>query len=189
VRLGLLGGTFDPPHYGHLVAAQEVAWKLELDRVLFLPARQNPLKQGEAVTDAELRCELVRAAIGSDQRFELSRLDLDRPPPSYTVDLLRQLHGHDRQLFFVIGADILPELPRWHALDEIIGLATLVVVTRPGAPPHATSLERRLHLVRIPGVDVSSTELRRRVRAGEPIAYLTPPAVERVIRERHLYRD
>jgi len=182
-RLGLLGGTFDPPHYGHLVAAQEAAWKLDLERVLFLPARQNPLKQGEVMTDAETRCEMVSAAIQDDSRFELSRLDLDRPPPSYTVDLLRSLQQSDRELFFIVGADILPELPRWHAVDEIQHLATLVVVTRPGSPrPHG-----RVSVLEIPGVDVSSTELRRRVREGEPISYLTPPEVERIIKARRLY--
>jgi len=184
--LGLLGGTFDPPHYGHLAAAQEAHWQLELERVLFLPARQNPLKQGEIMTDAEVRCEMVRAAIGDDSRFELSRLDLDRPPPSYTVDLLRSLSRADRALFFIIGADILPELPRWHAVDEIMQLATLVVVTRPGASvPHPPPDQVRE--LRIPGVDISSTDLRERVRRGKPITYLTPPGVERLIVKQHLY--
>jgi nicotinate-nucleotide adenylyltransferase len=184
-RLGLLGGTFDPPHYGHLVAAQEAHWQLGLERVLFLPARQNPLKRGEIMSDAEMRCEMVRAAIGDDSRFELSRLDLDRPPPSYTVDLLRSLRRADQALFFIVGADILPELPRWHAVDEIMQLATLVVVSRPGAvvrkPPD------QVRELRIPGVDVSSTDLRERVRQGQPITYLTPPGVERLIAEHHLY--
>src|SRR5207302_4924475 len=112
-RLGLLGGTFDPPHYGHLVSAQEAAWQLRLDRVLFLPARQNPLKRGDSSAPAEARCEMVRLAIADNPLFELSRLDLDRPSPSYTADLLRALVAADRELFFLVGADILPELPRW----------------------------------------------------------------------------
>ena len=125
------------------------------------------------MTDAEVRCEMVRAAISDDSRFELSRLDLDRPPPSYTVDLLRSLRRADQALFFIVGADILPELPRWHAVDEIMQLATLVVVTRPGAavrqPPGG------VRELRTPGVDISSTDLRERVRQGKPITYLTPP--------------
>ncbi len=195
-RLGLLGGTFDPPHYGHLVAAQEVAWRLELDQVLFLPARQNPLKQGEPGSPAEDRCEMVRLAIEANSRFELSRLDLDRPPPSYTADLLKVLQAPDRELCFVIGADILPELPRWRDPGEILRLARLVVVTRPGAPtPDMARLERlspgsttRAALVEIPGLSIASRELRERVRRGVPIRYLTPPAVERYIAERGLYR-
>jgi nicotinate-nucleotide adenylyltransferase len=184
-RLGLLGGTFDPPHYGHLIAAQEAAWRFELERVLFLPARQNPLKQGEVMTDAEVRCEMVEAAIGANPRFELSRLELDRPPPSYTVDLLRSLQKPSQALFFIAGADILAELPRWYAVDEILKLATLVVVSRPGASLDSPRPEIRT--LEIPGVDVSSTLLRERVRRGQPITYLTPPTVERLIRERRLY--
>ena len=194
-RLGLLGGTFDPPHYGHLIATQEVAWRLHLDRVLFLPARQNPLKRGETSSAAEDRCEMVALAIGDDPRFELSRLDLDRPPPSYSADLLRALASPERELFFIVGADIVPELPKWREPEEILRLARLVVVNRPGAPE--PDLERlmqsfpaasgRVDCVRIPGVDLSSTEIRQRVRAGAPIRYLTPPAVERYIESRQLY--
>jgi nicotinate-nucleotide adenylyltransferase len=195
IRLGLLGGTFDPPHYGHLIAAQEVAWRLELDRVLFLPARQNPLKRGETSSAAEDRCEMVSLAIGDAPSFELSRLDLERPPPSYSADLLRALASPDRELFFVVGADIVAELPRWREPEEILRLARLVVVNRPGAadPDLDSFLESfpaasgRVDCVRIPGVDVSSTEIRQRVRTGAPIRYLTPPAVERYIVEQGLY--
>jgi nicotinate-nucleotide adenylyltransferase len=194
IRLGLLGGTFDPPHYGHLVAAQEAWSQLDLARVLFLPARQNPLKRDEPAT-AVARCEMVRRAIEDDPRFELSRLDLDRPGPSYTVDVLRELATPDRQLFFLIGGDILPELPRWQAPLEILELATLVVVNRPGAPPpNLEQLERRLPgaaarvvVLRIPGVAVSSSDLRARVKLGQPIRYLTPPKVDAYIQQHGLY--
>lgn len=191
-RLGLLGGTFDPPHYGHLVAAQEVAWRLELDRVLFLPAHQNPLKAGESSSSAEDRCEMVRLAIADNATLELSRLDVDRPPPSYTVDLLRLLHTPHCELFFIGGADILPELPRWRAPDEILRLARLVVVNRPGAPPpDIAALEpgarERVEIVRVPGVAIAARELRRRVRSGQPIRYLVPPAVEQYILDHGLY--
>jgi nicotinate-nucleotide adenylyltransferase len=196
IRLGLLGGTFDPPHYGHLLAAQEVAWRLNIDRVLFLPARQNPLKRGEASSSAADRCEMVALAVADNPSFELSRLDLDRPPPSYTADLLRALQSPEHELFFLVGADILPELPKWREPQQIVQLARLVVVNRPGAPP--PDLERietvlpgvreRVERVQIPGVDVSSREIRKRVAAGRPIRYLTPPAVERYIIDRRLYR-
>jgi nicotinate-nucleotide adenylyltransferase len=194
-RLGLLGGTFDPPHYGHLIAAQEVAWRLQLQRVLFLPARQNPLKRGAPSTEAEDRCEMVARAIADNPLFELSRLDLDRPPPSYTVDLLCNLQAADRQLFFLVGADILPELPKWRAPEEVLRLARLVVVNRPGWPvPSLKALEaampgtsERVDIVRIPGVDISASDLRARIEADRPIRYLTPPSVEDYIREHRLY--
>ncbi len=197
IRLGLLGGTFDPPHYGHLLAAQEVAWRLQIDRVLFLPARQNPLKRGEPSSSAEDRCDMVALAVADNPIFELSRLDLDRPPPSYTADLLRALESPEYELFFLVGADILPELPKWREPRQIVQLARLVVVNRPGAPrPDLDRLERllpgvgeRSEHVQIPGVDVSSSDIRRRVAAGRPIRYLTPPAVERYIMDRGLYRS
>jgi nicotinate-nucleotide adenylyltransferase len=195
-RLGLLGGTFDPPHYGHLVTAQEVTWRLKLDRVLFLPARQNPLKRGEPSSDVEDRCEMVRLAIADNPDFELSRLDMDRPPPSYTADLLRALHAAERELFFVIGADILPELARWREPYLILRMARLTVVTRPGSPPPdlaalsalLPAARERVDIVDIPGVAIASRDLRHRVRNGLPIRYLTPPAVERYIADRGLYR-
>jgi nicotinate-nucleotide adenylyltransferase len=195
-RLGLLGGTFDPPHYGHLLAAQEAAWQLDLARVLFLPARQNPLKRGESNTAAEDRCHMVELAIADNPRFELSRLDMDRPGPSYTVDLLRELTRPGCELFFIVGGDILPELPRWYAPSEILELATLVIANRPGSPPpdayqlaaQLPGTRPRLEAIDMPAVDISSSDLRARVHAGQPIRYLTPPAVERYILERGLYR-
>jgi nicotinate-nucleotide adenylyltransferase len=188
VRLGLLGGTFDPPHLGHLVAAQEAAAQLDLARVLFLPARQNPLKQDEQVSPAHDRCRMVELAIADNPRFELSRLDLDRPPPSYTVDLLRTLAvmHPGAELFFLIGADILPELPRWHRLDEVTRLATLAAINRPGAPI-LQEVPAGVRLLSVPGVAISSTELRARVQAGLPIRYLTPDPVVEYIYERRLY--
>jgi nicotinate-nucleotide adenylyltransferase len=196
IRLGLLGGTFDPPHFGHLLMANEAAWQLRLERVLFLPAQQNPLKRGEPSSPAEARCEMVELAIADNPSFELSRLDVDRPPPSYTVDLLGALAAPDRELFFLAGGDILPELPHWHAPVEILRLARLVIATRPGAPaPNVAHLEHelpgigaRVDVIRTPGLEISSTQLRDRVRAGKPIRYLTPASVEQYIVENRLYR-
>ena len=191
MRLGLLGGTFDPPHFGHLVAAQEAALELDLQKVIFLPAAQNPLKQGELVSPAEDRCRMVELAIAGNSHFGLSRADLDRPPPSYTADLLRTLQAEEpgRELFFLVGADIVPELPRWQRLDEILRLATLVAVNRPGWPePDLSNVDPRVRLLRVPGVAVSSTDLRARVRTARPIRYLTPDAVAEYIQQRRLYR-
>jgi len=195
IRLGLLGGTFDPPHFGHLSAAQEVAWRMDLERVLFLPARQNPLKRDEPASSADDRCEMVRLAIADNPKFEMSRLDMDRPPPSYTADLLRALDTPGTDLYFIVGGDILPELHRWREPEAILHMAQLCVVTRPGAPePDLAALEARypaararLQVVDVPGVAVASRELRQRVRDGVPIRYLTPLDVERYIREHGLY--
>ena len=139
---------------------------------------------------------MVERAIDGNPVFELSRLDLDRPAPSYTVDLLEVLASPDRELYFVVGADILPELPRWRDPERIVQLARLAVVTRPGAPAADLGQVERLSaggssratLVEIPGLAIASRELRHRVRAGEPIRYLTPLAVERYIAARGLYR-
>jgi len=195
-RLGLLGGTFDPPHYGHLLLANEAAWQLSLDSVLFVPARQNPLKRDEPVSSAEARCEMVHCAIADNPLFELSLLELERPAPSFSVDLLRMLAAPDRELFFLAGGDILPELPHWHAPGEILRLARLVIATRPGAPSANTShlehvlpgISSRVEFLRTPGLEISSTDLRARVKAGKPTRYLTPTAVERYIFEHRLYR-
>jgi nicotinate-nucleotide adenylyltransferase len=199
-RLGLLGGTFDPPHYGHLVGAQEAAWRLGLDQVLFLPARQNPLKQGEFSSPAEDRVRMVELTIQGDERFVLSRADLDRPPPSYTVDLLRLLrasYGPDTEFYFLGGADLLPELHAWYQPDVFLQLATLVVVSRPGWPEADVdafaedfpAARGRVIALRTPGLDISATDLRQRVARGEPIRYLMPPAVEAYIHQHGLYRE
>jgi nicotinate-nucleotide adenylyltransferase len=197
IRLGLLGGTFDPPHYGHLLIAQEIGWRLDLDTVLFLPARQNPLKRDEVRSAAEDRCQMVALAIADNPLFELSRLDLDRPPPSYSADLLRALVGADRELFFLVGADILPELPRWREPDQILSLARLAVANRPGsAQPDIEKLvasfpvaRGRVDCVNVPGIEVSSSDIRLRVAAGHSIRYLTPGPVEQYIADKRLYRS
>lgn len=175
------------------MAAQEVAWRLQLDHVLFLPARQNPLKEDRS-SEAEDRFEMVRLAINGNPRFAASRVDMERPGPSYTADLLRGLEAPDQELYFVVGADILPELERWREPREILRLARLAVVNRPGAPPPEVALQllrpgarERVDLVEIPGVAIASRELRQRVSEGRPISYLTPPAVEQYIAEHRLY--
>ena len=198
-RIGLFGGTFDPPHYGHLIAAQEVHWRLGLDRVLFLPARQNPLKQGQEISPAEDRLRMVELAVADDDRFEASRLDMDRPPPSYTVHLLRlvrEQYGPDAALYFIAGADILHELERWFQPDEILRLARLVAITRPGwhsarhvggASDGLDGGAERILRMETPSIDISATDNRARVREGAPIRYLLPRAVEAYVRERGLY--
>jgi nicotinate-nucleotide adenylyltransferase len=180
MRLGVMGGTFDPVHVGHVAAARAAATRIALDRVLFVPAGQPPHKAGHATP--EQRYEMTRLAIAGEPGFAASRIELDRPGPSYTVDTLRALRGPE--LFFICGADAIRDLPTWHEWEELPKLATFVAVTRPGvAPPEvpcATYIE-------IPGVDVSSSAIRERVAAGLPIDGMVAPAVARYIHEHRLY--
>jgi nicotinate-nucleotide adenylyltransferase len=186
VRLGIFGGTFDPPHMGHLVVAQEVHFRLRLDRVLWVPAGIPPHKRDQPITPGTVRLELVRAAIAGDDRFEASDLEVRRGGVSYTVDTLRELRQArpEDELFLIVGADQLTELDSWREPDEIRRLATLVGFGREGEDPDEVA---GVKVVSVPRMDVSSTEVRRRVGAGEPVRYLVPDAVEAVVREGGLY--
>ncbi len=188
MRLGVYGGAFDPPHLGHLVAASDACDALGLHRLLWIPSAVHPLKAVR--TAADVRLEMVRAAVADDPRFAADDLELRRTGPSYTVDTLRELRAREpgAQLFFLTGADNLADLPRWREPDEVARLATLAVVSRAGdalpadAPYPAVS-------VAVTRVDVSSTEIRRRVAAGLSIRYLVPEAVRAVVDRERLYRD
>lgn len=181
MRLGIFGGTFDPPHVGHVAAAHGAVAAMALGRVLFVPAGSPPQKHGHA--SAEDRFRMTVRAAEDEPTFAVSRIELDRPGPSYTVDTLRALSGAD-DLFFICGADAIRDLPTWHEWEELPKLAHFVGVTRPGTTwppvPYAT-------YVPMDGVDVSSTEIRERVAAGQPIAGLVAPKVEAYIREHALY--
>ena len=188
MRLGILGGTFDPPHLGHLIAAQELHTQLGLDRLLLMVAAVPPHKLDREVSPGAVRLEMVRAAIAGDGRFEVSPLELERSGPSYTVDTLRTLRdGYPgAALHLAMGADQAAELETWREPDEISRLATLVAFAREGqAVPES---RWPLRVVQVPTVEVSSTEVRRRVRAGAPIRYLVPDAVAAVIEGEGLYR-
>lgn len=189
MRLGVYGGSFDPPHLGHLVAASDACEALGLDRVLWIPAAEHPLKPALAAP-AALRLEMVRAAVADDPRFEASDLELARPGPSYTVDTLRALSERHpgAALFLLAGADLLGELPRWRDTGEVLRLATLAVLTRAGdaLPPEPPF---RAVGVEVTRVDVSATLVRRRAAAGRTIRYLVPEGVRRVVERERLYRD
>lgn len=197
-----MGGTFDPIHYGHLVIAEEVRARLNLTEVLFIPTGDPPHKPGLSVTAAEQRASMVQLAIASNPHFVLSRIEIDRPGPSYTVDTLRQLRGQwGRQmgLYFVIGWDSLEELHHWYdpqgLLEELTGL---VAVRRPGHVEEAEYrkvIEQRLpgitqllHVVDAPQLDISATDLRKRIAEGRPIKYQTSEAVEDYILTHKLYQ-
>jgi nicotinate-nucleotide adenylyltransferase len=196
VRVGLLGGTFNPPHIGHLVCAQEALAQLELDRVLLVPVHEPPHKGIEVDPGVEHRVELCRRAVVGEERLEVSTLEADDPGPSYTVDTLRRLHesspGDD--LTFIVGGDMALSLPTWREPEAILELAELGVAEREGVR-RADIAERlsglgadRVRFFDMPRLDISSSLIRRLVAAGRPIRYLVPDAVAEYIGETGLYR-
>ncbi|HEU5103976.1 MAG TPA: nicotinate-nucleotide adenylyltransferase [Roseiflexaceae bacterium] len=195
-RVGILGGTFDPIHYGHLAIAEEARLALGLDRVLFIPAARQPLKHGAHVGTPEQRFEMARLACASNSSFEVSRIELDRPGPSFTLTTLEELQDKELgELHFILGADALADLPRWRGAARILELARIIAVGRPGSVPDLALLDQvlpalraRLTLLAGPVLDISSSALRRRVSAGLPIRYQTPDCVVAYIGQHELYR-
>jgi nicotinate-nucleotide adenylyltransferase len=185
-----MGGTFDPIHIGHLVCASEVAYALALDEVVFVPAGLPWQKEGKAISPAEDRYEMARLATKDDPRFSVSRMEIDRPGRTFTVDTLRELKDDETELFFVTGADALAQVLTWRDPAALFELATFVGATRPGyAVDTAAFPPGAVMLVDTPALDVSATECRSRVARGAPITYLVPPDVETYISARGLYRD
>jgi nicotinate-nucleotide adenylyltransferase len=196
MKLGLLGGTFDPPHYGHLRMAQAALNQLQLDQVLFAPAGVQPLRQTERHTPPEQRARMVELAIASQPRFGLSRLDLDRPGPHYTVELLALAHRQypNAALWFIMGEDSLSDLPRWRESARLMTLARLAVLRRPGYEPDWPTLEAALpdlhaHLdwLEHTEIDISASVIRQRVKDGLSIEHLVPEAVAEYIAKHQLY--
>ena len=197
VNIGVLGGTFDPIHMGHLIAAEEVRVKVGLAEVLFVPAGQPWLKADRAISAAEHRVEMVRLAITGKPHFKLSRVEVERSGPTYTVDTIRELRvqfGSEAELFFILGLDLLDELPRWKDPTRLIGLCRLVAVTRPGydavglQPQSIPGISKHLLQVEMSPVGISSSDIRARVANGSSIKNLVPELVENYIYEHGLYR-
>jgi nicotinate-nucleotide adenylyltransferase len=195
-QIGLLGGTFNPPHIAHLVCAQEALLQLELDRVLFVPVRVAPHKRVEAEPGVEHRVAMCEAAVAGDDRFGVSRADADREGPSYTVDLLRAL-GDDDELTFIVGGDMAHSLPAWRDPEGILALARLGVAEREGVR-RADISERlaglagaaeRVRFFDMPRLDITSSLIRRRAVAGRSVRYLVPDAVAAYIEREGLYRQ
>ncbi len=196
MRVGILGGTFNPPHLGHLVCAQEAYLQLGLDRVMLIPARIPPHKPVEDEPGPEHRLELCRLAVEGDERFSVSDLETSRPGPSFTVDTLQKLHAiePDSELFLIVGGDIAAGLSLWKEPERVLELARPAVAKRRGTPRARVDQAlaglrggERAEFFRMPRIGISSTLLRDRVRAGEPIRYLVPDAVERYIAAQGLY--
>lgn len=201
-RYGILGGTFDPPHVGHLVLAQEVFVRLRLDRVWFVPAGAPPHKSGRVISAAEHRRAMVELAIAGDPRFALSTVELDRNGPSYTSDTLMALRGEwgeQAWMAFAFGWDMLLYLPQWHEPERVVSaLDCLAAFHRPGTSTQAGELDaletrlpglrEKLEVLPSPQLEISASSLRERVASGLPIRYLVPDAVDRYIEDHGLYR-
>jgi nicotinate-nucleotide adenylyltransferase len=197
LRIGVFGGAFNPPHLGHLVCAQEVLLQLELERVLFVPVGEAPHREIDNDPGPEARLEMVELATAGDERFAVSRVEVDREGPSYTSDTLELLQGESPgdELFLILGGDQAAALPSWHEPEKVLERATVAAVERVGWSRSAVGIklsrlrgsDRVRHLDMLM-IQISSTGVRRRVREGRPIRYLVPPAVEEYIGSHELYR-
>ena len=191
-RIGVMGGTFDPIHHGHLVAASEVAQSFDLDEVVFVPTGQPWQKSDREVSPAEHRYLMTVIATASNPQFSVSRVDVDRDGPTYTIDTLRDLKTArpDAELFFITGADAVAEIMQWKDANKMWELAHFVAVTRPGySSPDGVKLpEGKVDTLEIPALAISSTDVRRRAEHGEPVWYLVPDGVVQYIGKHGLYR-
>lgn len=184
-KIGILGGTFDPIHHGHLLLARDAVEQLGLDTLLFIPAARSPHKVGQQPAGGDLRAEMIRAAIEGEPRFCLDELELNRPAPSYTIDTIEALKQRepDAQFFFLVGEDNVAQLPTWRRFAELSRLVQFAVLERSGL-----RIEHPYPAV-CRHVDISATDIRNRVARGQSIRYLVPAAVENLIREHQLYRE
>lgn len=185
---GVLGGSFDPVHHGHLIAADRATEALGLDTVLFVPCARQPLKPQDPVASTDRRLTMLRLAIGGYSRFALETCELERPAPSYTIDTLRLLRERwpQERLVLILGADAAAELPRWRAADEVARIAEIAVLTRPGAPEVTSAFVK--HLVATPAIEISASDIRARRLTGKSIRYLTPESVVQYIERNGIYQ-
>ncbi len=198
MRLGIYGGTFDPIHYGHLLLAERCREELQLDEVWFIPAGTPPHKQGRVTTPARARADMVEFAVSGFPEFKVSRMEMERGGPSYTVQTLELLRTADpsRELFLLMGADSIAELATWKDPARILELSQVVAVNRAGEVPNLLSVhalleqtDRSVQIVDMPAMGVSASEIRTRVAHGQSIRFLTPRPVEMYIRQHKLYAE
>lgn len=186
-KIGILGGTFDPPHLGHLVIAEEVRSSLDLEEIWFMPSNEPPHK-AKATTNAKTRIKMIELAIRNNSSFKLKTIELKRKGKSYTIDTMKLLikkHPHI-QFYFIIGADMVEYLPHWHKIDELVNIVTFVGVKRPGY--HLQSVYPII-TVNIPMFDISSTMIRERLQKNQPVQYFIPEAVYNFIKEKRIYEN
>lgn len=191
MRIGLLGGTFDPIHLGHLIAAEQVRDELNLQQVWFLPAPVPPHKHDQPVIDPTHRLRMVERAVAEHPHFRVSRVEFERAGSSYTVDTMAVLRERylEHDFYFIIGADMVEDLPNWHKIEQLTEYTQFVGLDRPGyeRPELADYIARRVHYVTMPLIDIASTDIRERVKAGRSIRYLVPDSVQQYIEEHRLY--
>jgi len=185
-QIGILGGTFDPPHYGHLLIANEVLSTLQLDEIWLMPNREPPHKHKSDLVSNEDRVQMLKAAIQDNPDFKIQTIELDREGPSYTFDTMKMINARypDDRFFFIIGADMIEYLPKWHKIDELVELVQFVGVDRP-FHSHVTTFP--ILYVDVPAMEVSSSMIRERLENGKSVRYLLPEPVIEYIKERHLY--
>jgi nicotinate-nucleotide adenylyltransferase len=192
MRLGIMGGTFNPVHYGHLIAGQEVKEKMNLDKIIFIPSAHPPHKDEKELDGARDRLAMLKLALGQDPYFSLSTLEIDRGGKSYSFATLRALHkiyGPQTEFFFILGTDAMRDIFSWKNVSEFLRLCRLIVINRPGFSRRF--LKKKMppfHFVRVTPVAISSRNIRKRVREGKPIIYLVPGKVEAYIKRHNLYR-
>jgi len=200
MQVGILGGTFDPIHLGHLIVAEEARARLELDRVIFVPAGQPWLKAGQPLTPGQHRLRMVELAVASNPYFQVARNEVERSGLTYTIDTIAELQqelGADANLHFIMGMDALEQFHRWREPERLLELCQLVVVNRPGhqavdvgnVMPRYPQASGRVTLLSVPRIEISSTEIRRRAAQGISFRYQVPEAVEQYILERRLYQQ
>lgn len=199
-RLGIMGGTFDPIHYGHLVAAEMACNEFALERVIFIPTGTPPHKTGRKIASSEFRYDMVALAIADNELFEVSRIEIDRIGLTYTVDTLRLLQEQypDYELYFITGADAFREIFTWRNVQKILELTQFIGASRPGFDDHTflnqlqqnhPELYERMHSLEVPALAISSTDIRSRVKKGQSIRYLLPEPVRLFINEKGLYQN
>ena len=198
-RLGIMGGTFDPIHYGHLVAAEMARYEFNLERVIFIPTGNPPHKTERLITPAEFRYQMVIQAIADNASFEVSRIEIERTGPTFTIDTLRLMQNlyANYELYFITGADAFREIFTWRKANEILELTHFIGASRPGfdAREFLNQLQQehsefygRMHFLEVPALAISSTDIRSRVKSGQSIRYLLPEAVRLLIQEKKLYQ-
>lgn len=191
-KKGIMGGTFDPIHYGHLVTAEEVRDYFGLEEVVFVPSARPPHKIGQEVSDPEHRYLMAVLATVTNPYFRVSRVEIERPGPSYSIDTVRyfrSLWGEESEVFFITGADAFAQISSWNNPEELLSLCTFVAASRPGYRLRfEESLRKRIQVIEVSALAISSSEIRRRVKRGESIKYLLPEAVENYIYKHGLYR-
>ncbi|MHB1391970.1 MAG: nicotinate-nucleotide adenylyltransferase [Clostridia bacterium] len=200
-KIGIMGGTFDPVHYGHLVAAEVARAELDLSKVIFIPAGRPPHKQQQFITDSEHRYLMTVLATASNPNFEVSRIEVDKDELAYAIDTvkdMRRTYGEDAAIYFITGADAVLELLTWYKIQELLTLCRFIAVTRPGF--YKRDLEQKIEeiaskyngeilCIEVPLLAISSTDIRERSRSGKPIKYLLPEAVEEYIEKNRLYKE